>query len=57
MWQREKEYFISELLDHPALTLMLSGEGLDRRSVELLLETGGDERDCEPCRIDQPIVV
>jgi hypothetical protein len=55
MWNREKEYRLAELLDHPGLTLALAGKGMERRSVELLLEATVADHDREPCRLDQPI--
>ena len=38
LWGRPHEYSMSELLDHPALGLIMTSAGMDRRALELLLE-------------------
>jgi len=55
MWNRKKEYRLAELLDHPVLTLALCSKGMERRSVELLLEAAGADRDRDPGRIAEPV--
>jgi hypothetical protein len=56
MWKRETEYRLAELVDQPALTLALTSKGMERRSIELLLDAAGAGRDRELCRLDEPIV-
>ncbi|MGA8551616.1 MAG: hypothetical protein WB678_15415 [Stellaceae bacterium] len=55
MWKRQKEYRLAELLDHPALSLALASQGMERRSVALLLEAEGAARDREIDRVEEPI--
>jgi hypothetical protein len=38
MWCRQHEYSLAELLDHPVLGLLMTGRGMDRRAVALLVE-------------------
>lgn len=57
MWKRQKEYRLAELLDQPALSLALASQGMERRSVALLLEAEGAARDREAERVDEPIFV
>ena len=39
-----KEYLVAELLDHPVLGVLMTSEGIERRSVELMLDTESRER-------------
>lgn len=39
MWRKEHEYSLEVLLDHPVLGVVMTSKGMDRRAVELLLET------------------
>jgi hypothetical protein len=39
MWRREHEYSLELLLNHPVLGVVMTSTGMDRRAVELLLET------------------
>jgi hypothetical protein len=55
MWKQEKEYLLAELLDHPALTLALAREGMERQSIELLLDVAGADDDRKICRVDEPV--
>ncbi len=55
MGKRQKEYRLAELLDHPALSLALASQGMERRSVALLLEAGGAARDREIDRVEEPV--
>ena len=53
MSTQPKEYSLAQLLEHPALSLALAGDGIDRRSLELLLE---GERRPERAAPDEPMV-
>jgi len=55
MWKQQKGYRLAELLDHPALTLALAREGMERQSIELLLDAAGADDDREMCRVDEPV--
>ncbi len=55
MWKQRKEYLLAELLDHPALTLALAREGMERQSIELLLDAAGAASERELCRVDEPV--
>jgi len=55
MRKHEKEYLLAELLDHPALTLALAREGMERQSIELLLDSAGADGEREICRVDEPV--
>jgi hypothetical protein len=54
MWHKEREYSLEVLLDHPVLGVVMTSTGIDRRAVELLLET---ERMRQPDRdrFDDPV--
>lgn len=55
MGRRIREWRLAELIDNPALALALATQGLDRRSVALLLETAEGERQREVSRPEEPI--
>jgi hypothetical protein len=55
MWRKQHEYSLAQLLDHPVLGLVMKSQGMDRRSVELLLEAGEDERDRGTGEATQPL--
>ncbi len=57
MWRRDHEYSIAELLDHPVLAMAMRSMGMDRRAVELLLETVEDDTDRQRGRTDDPVIV
>ena len=38
MWTQPREYSLADLLEHPVLGLAMAGDGLDRRSLALLLD-------------------
>lgn len=57
IWKQENEYSLAELLDHPVLGLAMTGDGIDRRSVELLLETEIVDRRPAPAWLDAPFAV
>jgi hypothetical protein len=44
MREEAKEYSIAELLDHPGLGLVMTGDGIERRSLELMLDAHGGNR-------------
>lgn len=44
MFRQAKEYSLAELLEHPVLGLLMTTEGIERRSVELMLDTESCER-------------
>jgi len=39
MPRTSKEYFIDELLEHPMVRLQTTSEGIERRCVDLILDT------------------
>jgi hypothetical protein len=39
MFKESKEYSLAQLLEHPILELMMTGEGMERRCVELMLDS------------------
>jgi hypothetical protein len=47
MWRQEREHSLDALLDHPALGLAMKSMGMDRRAVELLLESAPPMREPE----------
>lgn len=55
MWRAVKEYRLAQLLDDPVLGLALASQGMERRSIELLLETAGGDRARQQCRPEEPI--
>jgi hypothetical protein len=38
MSEQPKEYALAELLDHPGLGLVMTGDGIERRCLELMLD-------------------
>jgi hypothetical protein len=38
MSEQPKEYSLAELLDHPGLGLVMTGDGIERRCLELMLD-------------------
>jgi hypothetical protein len=38
MSEQPKEYSLAELLEHPGLSLMMTGDGIERRCLELMLD-------------------
>ena len=38
MSEQPKEYSRAELLDHPGLGLVMTGDGIERRCLELMLD-------------------
>jgi len=45
MGDQPKEYSIAELIDHPGLGWVMTDEGIDRRSLDLILDRpSGDRR-------------
>ncbi|HEY3909743.1 MAG TPA: hypothetical protein VGM07_07620 [Stellaceae bacterium] len=47
---------MAQLLDHPVLTMALTSQGMERRSVDLLLETAAGDREREIPRPEEPIL-
>ena len=56
MWRQEKEYHLAQLLEDPVLGLALASQGMERRSMELLLEAACGDHTPEPGRPEQPIL-
>jgi hypothetical protein len=54
MWRKKHEYSLEVLLDHPVLGVVMTSKGMDRRAVELLLETERT-RQANSERFDDPI--
>ena len=44
MSEQPKEYSLAELLDHPGLGLFMTSQGIERRSLELILDLPSDDR-------------
>jgi hypothetical protein len=42
--KRSKEYSLAELLDHPVLGVMMANAGIERRSLDLILDTDCADR-------------
>ncbi len=58
MWRRQHEYSVAELLDHPVLGLLMTGRGMDRRAVALLVEAAERVKETTPGNRDgQPFAV
>jgi hypothetical protein len=38
MSRRSKEYSLTELIEHPVLSVQMANEGIERRSLELMLD-------------------
>jgi len=44
MGDQQKEYSIAKLIDHPGLGWVMTEDGIDRRSLELILDRPSDGR-------------
>jgi hypothetical protein len=44
MSEQPKEYSLAELLDHPGLGLVMTGDGIERRCLELMLDVRSHDR-------------
>jgi hypothetical protein len=56
MLKRVKEYSLAELLAHPVLSLVMTGDGIERRSIDLMLDAESGDRPPTEDEFDQPIV-
>jgi hypothetical protein len=55
MFRGAKEYLLDELIEHPSLSLLMTGDGIERRCLELMLDTlAGRHRSSEAAR-DEPL--
>jgi hypothetical protein len=54
MSRESKEYSVRELLDHPVVGQAMKTEGIDRRSLELMLDTAGRDPRRTRDRADPP---
>ena len=54
MFRKSKEYSLTELLEHPVLGLLMTSQGIERRSVELMVDTQSCER--RRALVDEPVV-
>jgi hypothetical protein len=54
MFRKSKEYSLAELLEHPVLGLLMTSQGIERRSVELMVDTPSCER--RRALVDEPVV-
>ncbi len=52
-----REYSLAELLDHPGLGLVMTGAGIERRCLELMLDAHSRDRRHAEAEIDRLIVV
>jgi hypothetical protein len=48
-----REYSLAELLDHPGLGLVMTGDGIERRCLELMLDERSRERPHAEAETDQ----
>ena len=55
MRRQPREYDLAELIDNPGLGLAMEYEGVDRRTIELLLERLPRQGHPAPVRFDHPI--
>lgn len=53
MWHKAREYSLDQLLEHPVLGLVMRSMGMDRQSVELLLEGAAEKPDHRPDPTDR----
>jgi hypothetical protein len=56
MRTQPQEYSLDELLEHPALGLAMAEDGIDRQSLDLLLEGENTERRPKRRVPDEPLV-
>jgi hypothetical protein len=42
MHRKSTEYSLAELLDHPVLRVQMANEGIENRSLDLILDTTGN---------------
>ena len=54
MFRKSKEYSLAELLEHPVLGLLMTSQGIERRSVELMVDMQSCER--RHALVDEPVV-
>ena len=54
MFRKSKEYSLTELLEHPVLGLLMTSQGIERRSVELMVDMQSCER--RHALVDEPVV-
>ena len=54
MNREPREYRLAELVEDPGLHLVMEYEGIDRRSIDLLLERVGRQERRAPHRFDSP---
>lgn len=52
----KKEYRLAQLVDDPVLGLALAIQGMERRSIELLLEAAGGDHGREHSPPEEPIL-
>jgi hypothetical protein len=52
-----REYSLAELLDHPGLGLVMTGDGIERRCLELMLDAHSRDRRHAEAEIDRLAVV
>jgi hypothetical protein len=55
MRRQPREYDLAELIDNPGLGLAMEYDGVDRRTIELLLERQPRQGRPAPVRFDHPI--
>ena len=56
MSEQPKEYSLAELLDHPGLGWVMTGNGIERRCLELMLDLRSRDRRYAEARADGLIV-
>ena len=54
MFRESKEYSLAELLEHPVIGFLMTSEGIERRCVELMLDTENCERRRKS--VDDPVM-
>jgi hypothetical protein len=55
MFRGAKEYSLEELIEHPSLSLQLTSDGIERRCLDLMLDTIGTRRRSADAEPDQPL--
>lgn len=55
MFRRAKEYSLEELIEHPTLRLLITRDGIERRCLDLMLDTIGNQHRFAEAERDQPL--
>ena len=55
MFRGAKEYSLDELIEHPSLSLLIKSDGIERRCLELMLDTLAGQHRCSEAERDEPL--